>query len=75
MIKIFFIIFFLLVLNNCSLNPNSKFWNENSNNRNNISKNKDDKVDTAKFEDESYEKIKEKIIQYGKNKDFPDINN
>ena len=63
MIKIFFIFFFFLVLNNCSFNSK------------NIIQNDDKKVDSIGIEYKQYEKIKEEIIQYGKNKDFPDINN
>jgi len=75
MIKIFFIIIIFLILNNCSLNPNSKFWNENSNNSKKMAKNDYDNIDTIEIEDKTYKKIKDEIIEYGKNKDFPDINN
>ena len=75
MIKIFFIIFFFLVLNNCSLNTNLKFWSVESINSKKIIQNDDKKVDSIGIEYKQYEKIKEEIIQYGKNKDFPDINN
>ena len=62
-------------MNNCSLNPNSKFWNKNSSNSKKISINDDDNINTIEIEDKSYKKIKDEIIEYGKNKDFPDINN
>ena len=75
MIKKFFIIIIFLFLNNCSLNPNSKFWNENSINSKKIVKNDDNNINTIDIEDKSYKKIKDEIIEYGKNKDFPDINN
>ena len=74
MIKIFFIIIIFLFLNNCSLNPNSKFWNENSKNMN-INQNDDNKNNSIEIVSGSYKKIKKEIIEYGKNKDFPDINN
>ena len=74
MIKIFFIIFAALVLSNCSFSPNSKFWNENSKNMN-INQNDDNKNNSIEIVSGSYKKIKKEIIEYGKNKDFPDINN
>ena len=74
MIKIFFIIVAALVLSNCSFSPNSKFWNENSKNMN-INQNDDNKNNSIEIVSGSYKKIKKEIIEYGKNKDFPDINN
>ena len=68
------IIFAALVLSNCSFSPNSKFWNENSKNMN-INQNDDNKNNSIEIVSGSYKKIKKEIIEYGKNKDFPDINN
>ena len=75
MIKFFFIIIICLLASNCSFNKNSKFWNEGSNNNKKIVQTNDYKVETLEIEDKSYKKIKDEIIEYGKNKDFPDINN
>ena len=75
MIKIYFIIIIFLLFSNCSFNTNSKFWNEDSNNNKKIVQTNDYKVETLEIEDKSYKKIKDEIIEYGKNKDFPDINN
>ena len=57
--------------NNCSFNANSDFWNEEKNVTSKI--NKDNKKSDVN-KDFSFEKLKEEIIEYGKNKDFPDIN-
>ncbi len=75
MIKFFFIIIICLLVSNCSFNKNSKFWNEGSNNNKKIVPANDFKLETLEIEDKSYKKIKDEIIEYGKNKDFPDINN
>ena len=75
MIKIYFIIIIFLLFSNCSFNTNSKFWDEGSNNNKKIVQTNDYKVETLEIEDKSYKKIKDEIIEYGKNKDFPDINN
>ena len=57
-----------ILINSCSLNKNSKFWSQNSSNF------KNSKI-SNEINDNSFELIKEQIIEYGKNKDFPDINN
>ncbi len=75
MIKIYFIIIIFLLFNNCSFNTSSKFWDEDPNNNKIIVLTNDYKAETLEIEDESYKKIKDEIIEYGKNKDFPDINN
>ncbi len=75
MSKIFFIIIFFLLVSNCSFNTNSNFWNKGSNNNKKIVQTNNYKVETIEIEDKSYKKIKNEIIEYGKNKDFPDINN
>ena len=75
MIKFFFIIIICLLASNCSFNKNSKFWNERSNNNKKIVQANNYKLETLEIEDKSYKKIKDEIIEYGKNKDFPDINN
>ncbi len=66
--KIIFLLFSILLLNSCSFNQNSKFWNEDT--KNIVINNQNDIVG-----DSSYKLMKEQIIEYGKNKDFPDINN
>ena len=75
MIKKTFLISILIIffsLNNCSLNKNSNFWNEKSNN---IDLAKNNKVLDNKNIDISYDMVKKRIIDYSKKKDFPDINN
>jgi len=69
-IKIFILIFLSLVLNNCSFNTNSKFWNEENKDKIKVIEQKIDIIDNL-----SFNKLKEEIIKYGKNSDFPDINN
>ncbi len=67
-----FILIFFFSLNNCSLNKNSKFWNKNSKKTDLAKKNK---LLNNKNIDNSYDIIKKQIIDYGKKKGFPDINN
>jgi len=69
-IKIFILIFLSLVLNNCSFNTNSNFWNEENKDKIKVIEQKIDIIDNL-----SFNKLKEEIIKYGKNSDFPDINN
>ncbi len=57
-----------ILINSCSLNKNSKFWSQNSSNF------KNSKI-SNEINDNSFELTKQQIIEYGKNKDFPDINN
>ena len=69
--------FFLLIFlsNSCSFNPNSNFWNEDSKKVNNNNQNNNFKESSGEIQDSSYKLLKDRIIEYGKNKDFPDINN
>ena len=68
--------FFLIFLSsNCSFNPNSNFWSEDSKKVNNNNQNYNFKESSGEIQDSSYKLLKDRIIEYGKNKDFPDINN
>ena len=69
--------FFLLIFlsNSCSFNPNSNFWNEDPIKVNNNNQNNNFKESSGEIQDSSYKLLKDRIIEYGKNKDFPDINN
>ena len=69
--------FFVLIIlsSNCSFNPNSDFWNEDPINVNNNDQNNNFKESLGEIQDGSYKLLKDRIIEYGKNKDFPDINN
>tara|TARA_B100000131_G_scaffold60899_2_gene56649 strand:+ start:430 stop:654 length:225 start_codon:yes stop_codon:yes gene_type:complete len=72
--KTFYIVSLFLFLNCCSLNTKSKFWNEETKNIN-ITESNEVFDDKNKDINNSYNIIKKQIIDYGKNKDFPDINN
>ena len=73
--KLVFIFFIILFLNNCSLNKDSKYWTEDA------SKNSDDpkkisevfkkSVDTTSM---TYEEYKIYIDDYTKKSKYPDIN-
>ena len=75
MIKRSFLIFILFAMCGCSFNPNSKYWTEDSSNLKEINQKNKNNDTSNEILDPEYEKIKEQIIEYGKNKDFPDINN
>ena len=70
--KFIFFIILLFYFSGCSFNSNSDFWNETnkSNSQNNKNEN-NEKVDINK----SFKKLKDEVIKYGKNKNFPNINN
>ena len=66
------ILFFLFVLSyGCSFNTSSEFWNQKKQNKI-VSKKKEIKLLTK---DKSFEKYKKEFIEYGKNNEFPNINN
>ena len=73
--KLVFILFILLVLNNCSLNKDSKYWSEDV-----IKKSEDPKKLSKvlkKSEDitnMSYDEYKIYIDDYTKKSKYPDIN-
>ena len=70
MIKLVIFIYLLAVLSSCSFNSKSEFWTKNNKNELKINKiiKKNDKNLT-------FNKLKEEIIKYGQNSNFPDINN
>ena len=69
----FFLICVILFFSGCSLNPNSKFWSDEVNNNNKIIQyNSND--NTSEVLNKSYDLMKKQVIDYGKKKDFPDIN-
>ena len=69
----FYVVFLFLILSGCSLNPNSEFWNVEAINNNKSNEYNDTNEITNKILNNSYELIKQQIIDYGKKKDFPDI--
>ena len=67
MIKTIIIIISFLSLYSCSLNSNSSYWDN---------KNEDDifvKNDKKDINKNNFEEIKNKIIEYGKKSEFPNI--
>ncbi len=69
----FFLLCVILILSGCSLNHNSKFWNDEANNTNKIIQNNDND-NASEVLNKSYNLMKKQVIDYGKKKDFPDIN-
>ena len=69
----FFLLCVILILSGCSLNQNSKFWNDEANNTNKIIQNNDND-NASEVLNKSYNLMKKQVIDYGKKKDFPDIN-
>ena len=69
----FYVVFLFLILSGCSLNPNSEFWNVKAINNNKSNEYNDTNESSNKILNNSYELIKQQIIDYGKKKDFPDI--
>ena len=75
MIKFVFIFFIILLLNNCSLNKDSKYWTEDI-----VKTSEDQKESTEvlkKFEDitnMSFEEYEIYIDDYTKKSKYPDIN-
>ena len=73
--KFVFIIFIILLLNNCSLNKDSKYWTEDV-----VKKNKDQKKlsKVLKKSDDitnmTYDEYKIYIDDYTKKSKYPDIN-
>ena len=73
--KFVFIIFIILLLNNCSLNKDSKYWTEDV-----VKKNKDQKKlsKVLKKSDDitnmTYDEYKIYIDEYTKKSKYPDIN-
>ncbi len=70
MIRLIILFFILFALNSCSFNQDSKFWTEQAK-----KKIIDDEKYIIKNENLMFNKLKEEIIKYGKNSDFPDISN
>ena len=73
--KIFLILFFFLLLNNCSLNKNSEYWSnnitKNEDNEKKLPKKRETKIDITKMSLKEYEIY---IDNYTKKSNFPDIN-
>ena len=73
--KFVFIFFIILLLNNCSLNKDSKYWTEevvkNSDDQNKISEVLKKSVDITNMTNEEYEIY---IDDYTKKSKYPDIN-
>ena len=73
--KLVFIFFIILFLNNCSLNKDSKYWIEevvkNSDDQNKISEVLKKSVDITNMTNEEYEIY---IDDYTKKSKYPDIN-
>ena len=70
MIRLIFLFFFIL-LTNCSLNKNLKFWNSNDNN---YSINEKKKFETVEYDSNmSFEQFEIFIEDYAKNSNYPDI--
>ena len=73
--KLVFIFFIILFLNNCSLNKDSEYWTEevvkNSENQNKISEVLKKSVDITNMTNEEYEIY---IDDYTKKSKYPDIN-
>jgi hypothetical protein len=73
--KFFFIIFIIFLLNNCSLNKDSKYWTEDL-----VKKSKDQKKlsEALKKSDDitnmTYDEYKIYIDDYTKKSKYPDIN-
>ncbi len=73
--KFFFIIFIIFLLNNCSLNKDSKYWTEDL-----VKKSKDQKKisEVIKKSDDitnmTYDEYKIYIDDYTKKSKYPDIN-
>tara|TARA_B100001029_G_C15056893_1_gene455109 strand:- start:399 stop:626 length:228 start_codon:yes stop_codon:yes gene_type:complete len=71
--EFFYVVVLFLILSGCSLNPNSEFWNVEVINNNKSNEYNDTNEITNKILNNSYELMKQQIIDYGKKKDFPDI--
>jgi|TARA_B100001063_G_scaffold68704_1_gene62776 uncharacterized membrane protein YvbJ len=73
--KLVFIFFIILFLNNCSLNKDSEYWTEevvkNSDDQNKISEVLKKSVDITNMTNEEYEIY---IDDYTKKSKYPDIN-
>ena len=73
--KLVFIFFIILFLNNCSLNKDSEYWKEevvkNSDDQNKISEVLKKSVDITNMTNEEYEIY---IDDYTKKSKYPDIN-
>jgi uncharacterized membrane protein YvbJ len=73
--KLVFIFFIILFLNNCSLNKDSEYWTEevvkNSDDQNKISEVLKKSVDITNMTNEEYEIY---IDEYTKKSKYPDIN-